>query len=355
MKNLYISTLLLLCTVTITKAQQGFGTNSPASSSVIDMVATDKGALLPRIALTSITVAAPVSTPVNGLTVFNTATAGTAPNNVTPGYYYWSTISSKWVRMQDAVNNIYTNDGTLASNRIVTQGANTLSYTGTAASMVKITNTAGTLSTPVSALQIVDGSQATGKVLTSDANGNTSWTYSALQAITGTLPSGASVVSFTSYGAGNPPNISLYTGGSITLPPGKWMVSFGSLASMGQNDRMNTSDAQLWCTAFLSNSTSSNVATTDYITAYTGQRGSGGSIGRGMNRTMVTGAIAINNTSGANKTYYLWANQELETYTGGPAQIYINGGTTLGTNPGYWVNLFGSGNYERYFYAIPIQ
>lgn len=105
-------------------------------------------------------------------------------------------------------------------------------------------------------------------------------------------------------------------------------------------------------TCFLSDSnTGSGTVTADYITAYTGQRGSGGSIGLGMNRTMVAGSIAINNTTTANKTYYLWANQELETYPGGPAQIRINATTTVA----YWVNVFGNGNYERYFYAIPIQ
>lgn len=245
--------------------------------------------------------------------------------------------------------------GPLIQATTINQAANVLTFTGTVQSLVKISNTAGTVTTPKSALQIVDGSEASGKVLTSDASGNTSWTYSSLKAITGTFPLDANAVSFTSYGTGDPKVTSLYTGASITLPPGKWMVAFGSLASMGQNDRINTSDAQLWCTAFLSNSTSSAVPTTDYIPTYTGVSGSGGSIGRGMNRTMVSGAIAINNTSAANKTYYLWANQELETYPTGPQQININGNTTLGTDPGYWVKLFSSGNWERYFYAIPIQ
>ncbi|MGG5211006.1 hypothetical protein ACQWU4_18960 [Chryseobacterium sp. MIQD13] len=208
---------------------------------------------------------------------------------------------------------------------------------------LQITNTTST------ALRIVNGTQGAGKVLTSDSSGNTSWVNPALIAISGNLPS--STVSFSSYGPGNPPNISLYTGGTIVLPAGKWLVTFGSVASLGQNDRINTSDAQLWCTGYLTDSSTISTATTDYISAYTGQRGSGGSIGRGMNRTMVAGSIAINNTSGANKTYYLWANQELEAYPGGPTFINVNASGTAG----YWINLFGVGNWERYFYAIPIQ
>ncbi|TZF93772.1 hypothetical protein FW781_18985 [Chryseobacterium panacisoli] len=200
------------------------------------------------------------------------------------------------------------------------------------------------------AFRLEDGTQGAGKVLTSDTNGNSSWVYPALKAISGNLPT--SLVSFSSYGTGNPPNISMYTGGYINLPPGKWLISFGSIASMGQNDRINTTDAQLWCTAFLSDSNAgAGTITADYISAYTGQRGSGGSIGRGMNRTMVIGSIAVNNVNGGNKTYYLWANQELETAPAGPSQININGTSTAG----YWINLFGNGNWERYFYAIPIQ
>ncbi|AZB23281.1 hypothetical protein [Chryseobacterium bernardetii] len=208
---------------------------------------------------------------------------------------------------------------------------------------LQVTNTTST------ALRVVDGTQGTGKVLTSDASGNASWVNPSLIAISGNLPS--SPLSFTSYGTGNPPNVSLYSGGTITLPAGKWLVSFGSIASLGLNDRINTSDAQLWCTAYLSDSSTNSNTTADYISAYTGQRGSGGTIGRGMNRTMVTGSIAINNTTGANKTYYLWANQELERYSGGPTFINVN---ATGTS-GYWINVFGVGNWERYFYAIPIQ
>lgn len=98
-KNLLFVTIMALFAVASANAQEGFGTNSPAPSSVIDMTATNKGALLPRVALTSITVAAPVATPADALTVFNTATAGTAPNNVIPGYYYWSTSDNRWIRL----------------------------------------------------------------------------------------------------------------------------------------------------------------------------------------------------------------------------------------------------------------
>lgn len=97
-------TLILLALVILSqvvRAQQGFGTSNPAPSSVIDMTATNKGVLMPRIALTSVTDITTIPSAANALTVFNTATAGVAPDNVTPGYYYWSVADTKWIRLLD--------------------------------------------------------------------------------------------------------------------------------------------------------------------------------------------------------------------------------------------------------------
>lgn len=50
---------------------------------------TNKGFLPPRIALTASNSASHITSPAAGLLVYNAATAGTYPNNVVPGYYYW--------------------------------------------------------------------------------------------------------------------------------------------------------------------------------------------------------------------------------------------------------------------------
>jgi hypothetical protein len=55
---------------------------------------SNKGLLIPRVALTSTTSTSPITTPVaTSLLVYNTATTG----DVTPGYYYWT--GSKWMRL----------------------------------------------------------------------------------------------------------------------------------------------------------------------------------------------------------------------------------------------------------------
>jgi hypothetical protein len=80
-------------------AQTGIGTATPHASAKLEVSASDKGFLPPRIALTAINVASPVTSPANGLLVFNTATAGSGSNQVVPGYYFWNTTSSQWIRL----------------------------------------------------------------------------------------------------------------------------------------------------------------------------------------------------------------------------------------------------------------
>jgi hypothetical protein len=81
-------------------SQTGIGTTTPNASAKLDVTATDKGFLPPRVALTATNVFAPItgtSSAAAGLLIYNTATDGTAPNNVVPGYYFWNGLS--WVQI----------------------------------------------------------------------------------------------------------------------------------------------------------------------------------------------------------------------------------------------------------------
>ena len=78
----------------------GIGSNpTPDSSAILDLNASNKGFLPPRIALQAKNAATPVSNPAQGLLVYNTATAGNAPNQVSPGYYYWD--GGLWLKVQE--------------------------------------------------------------------------------------------------------------------------------------------------------------------------------------------------------------------------------------------------------------
>ncbi len=99
--KLSIHLLLIATLVGGTIQAQNIGINTsgvtPAASAMLDIAATDRGLLIPRMALTSRLTAAPVVTPATSLVVYNTANAGAAPNNVTAGFYYWS--GTEWLRM----------------------------------------------------------------------------------------------------------------------------------------------------------------------------------------------------------------------------------------------------------------
>ena len=82
-------------------AQTGIGTTTPSPSAKLEVASSNQGFLPPRIALTATNAASPVTSPATGLLVYNTATTGTPPNNVAPGYYFW--IGSAWVAVLSTI------------------------------------------------------------------------------------------------------------------------------------------------------------------------------------------------------------------------------------------------------------
>ena len=82
-------------------AQTGIGTTTPNASAKLDVYSTNKGFLPPRITLTGASDVSTIPTPVAGLLIYNTATAGTAPNNVVPGYYYWN--GTAWTQISNGL------------------------------------------------------------------------------------------------------------------------------------------------------------------------------------------------------------------------------------------------------------
>ncbi|AYN03825.1 hypothetical protein [Flavobacterium sp. 140616W15] len=97
----------------------GLGTNSPHQAAALEINSTNKGVLLPRVALTSATATAPLSAVTAGMIVYNTATAGIAPNNVTPGQYYHN--GSQWVRVMDSFSgwSLTGNTGTVPGTNFI--------------------------------------------------------------------------------------------------------------------------------------------------------------------------------------------------------------------------------------------
>lgn len=120
---------------------------------------------------------------------------------------------------------------------------------GTIAPSVKLeVKSSGTLSNPKAALKINDGTEADGKVLTSDAKGNTSWKYVAINEIRGVL---------SQNGASIPLDSKNYysTGSYIDLAPGRWRVSVTML--LRTTDSKLPNNAWSWVRSTFSDSGSS--------------------------------------------------------------------------------------------------
>ncbi|MDC0380635.1 hypothetical protein OAM52_03080 [Flavobacteriaceae bacterium] len=91
-------------------SQVGIGTPQPNPSSQLEVVAIDRGVLLPQVPLTSST---DTQTIINGniesLLVYNTSTV----LDITPGYYYWD--GAKWNRLGNEPE-IFTGNGAPTTN-----------------------------------------------------------------------------------------------------------------------------------------------------------------------------------------------------------------------------------------------
>jgi hypothetical protein len=87
-------------------AQTGIGTTTPDPSAKLHVASDRLGFLPPRVTLTATNSASPITSPANGLMVFNTVTAGTSPNQVVPGYYYWDATGLQWVSLSTTVGNV---------------------------------------------------------------------------------------------------------------------------------------------------------------------------------------------------------------------------------------------------------
>jgi hypothetical protein len=120
--------ILWMTLMVVASQAQNIGINASGSipnySAGLDVDFTNKGMLVPRVALTGTVDVATIATPAISLLVYNTATAGVAPNNVTPGYYYWS--GTVWLKL--ATGGTSSNDWMITGNSGLDS---TINYLGT--------------------------------------------------------------------------------------------------------------------------------------------------------------------------------------------------------------------------------
>ena len=96
------------------------------ANAILELESTNKGLLMPRVALSSTTLTTPLSAFVEGMTVYNTNTL----NDVTPGIYY--SDGTKWIKQGGEGTQL------LKSVIIATDGQNTFTTPGTITNLLNI-------------------------------------------------------------------------------------------------------------------------------------------------------------------------------------------------------------------------
>ncbi len=103
MKSSNILFLSLFFQSIIAFGQVGIGTTNPDQSAILDVSATNKGFLLPRLNLTGRNDVSTISSPANGLMVFNLSAAGTGSNAVVANsiYFWQNSIWQKFTALSE--------------------------------------------------------------------------------------------------------------------------------------------------------------------------------------------------------------------------------------------------------------
>ncbi len=180
MKYIYCLALIVVANITIVNAQN-VGVNStgatPAPSAMLDVVSTNRGALMPRVALTSTTDVVTIASPATSLLVYNTATASTGATAVAPGYYYFD--GAKWTSFGGSGGKDWSllgNSGTAAgTNFIGTTDAQDLVFKTNGAENMRILNSNGNVgvgtNTPQEKFNVAFGNLQVGEPLAINTTG----------------------------------------------------------------------------------------------------------------------------------------------------------------------------------------
>ena len=128
------------------KAQTGIGTTTPSPSAKLEVYATNKGFLPPRLTLTSATDATTIASPAEGLLVYNLGSIG-----LQAGYYFWN--GANWATIAT---------GSIAGNAVSATDLVKLYSEVYSSASGKISNASGySFTVPVSGRYLFDFSSTT--------------------------------------------------------------------------------------------------------------------------------------------------------------------------------------------------
>lgn len=172
--------LMAFCTSLVNAQNVGISSTliTPDVSSMLEVRATNKGILIPMVALTGTTDAATITTPATSLMVYNTATSGAGATAVYPGYYYnaGTTAAPNWQRIatnRDAWNTIGNWGTNAATNWLGTNDAADLAIRTNNTERIRVLSTGNVginTTAPTQQLHVVGSSLVTNNMYVSSAN-----------------------------------------------------------------------------------------------------------------------------------------------------------------------------------------
>ena len=172
--------------------------------------------------------------------------------------------------------------------------------------------TGGTALSPnPTGFKLVDGNQKTNFVLTSDDDGVGTWKPIAVEYVV------VNPLGVNSFVLEAGVNVAKYTGVSVTFPPGKWLLTFLVPVMTAPDNTQGTQFVRLRL-----GDSPTDMPSFSYIPDAIRPRLAFGAFSNQQNLGVITGNLAVNNTSGAAKTYYLMADHATSA-----ASVTINGTT----------------------------
>ena len=172
--------------------------------------------------------------------------------------------------------------------------------------------TGGTALSPnPTGFKLVDGNQKTNFVLTSDDNGVGTWKPIAVEYVV------VNPLGVNSFVLEAGVNVAKYTGVSVTFPPGKWLLTFLVPVMTAPDNTQGTQFVRLRL-----GDSPTDMPSSSYIPDAIRPRLAFGAFSNQQNLGVITGNLAVNNTSGAAKTYYLMADHVTSA-----SSVTINGTT----------------------------
>ena len=115
MKNILLG--LTLLNLFVLHAQVGIGTTTPDASAKLQIDATNKGFLPPRVSLTGSGDISTIASPAEGLLVYNTGTTG-----LEEGYYFWNGAQWSTMATVTGIGHVYGDVKPVCSRQIMRVG-----------------------------------------------------------------------------------------------------------------------------------------------------------------------------------------------------------------------------------------